>query len=176
MCRCCILLLQGAPSPPPGRRWGDGPRGMSCVPGVASLKAEFGGHAATLARDIITHRPWRLSSTVVMYRPPGRRRRMAGKYERLTRSSRTCRRLRPSTTAGASIATNTMPATTPKRGGPTCRRNRPRTGNRWRRRWRGSGSRRSTIGRFSFECDYKGRQAGPTPRTPQPCGTHSPVI
>jgi hypothetical protein len=57
MCRCCILLLQGAPSPPPGRRWGDGPRGMSCVPGVASLKAEFGGHAATLARDIITTGP-----------------------------------------------------------------------------------------------------------------------
>jgi hypothetical protein len=42
---------------------------------------------------------------------------MAGKYERLTRSSRTCRRLRPSTTAGASIATNTMPATTPSVAG-----------------------------------------------------------
>jgi hypothetical protein len=42
---------------------------------------------------------------------------MEGKYERLTRSSRTCRRLRPSTTAGASIATNTMPATTPSVAG-----------------------------------------------------------
>jgi hypothetical protein len=26
---------------------------MSRLPGVASLKAEFGGHASTLARDII---------------------------------------------------------------------------------------------------------------------------
>ena len=42
---------------------------------------------------------------------------MAGKYERLTRELADRRRLRPGTTAGANMATNTMPATTPSVAG-----------------------------------------------------------
>ena len=93
-----------------------GHEAMSRLPGVASLKPSWRTCRDSRPRHH-HHRPVRISYSVVMYRPPGEEkadgRQVRAAYPELADR----RRLRPGTTAGANMATNTMPATTPSVAG-----------------------------------------------------------